>query len=132
MANQEDKVADLSKVSAANIKKIEAPTFFASSFRGGWAGNDFNIVLQLPVPAVIAEEDGTVTSVATLEPVCSLHLSAATTKDLLLLLQEQVSIYESRFGTIETEYTKTRALAADAGPKRGPGKKAKAKRLPPN
>lgn len=56
------------------------------------------------------------------EPVFTLNLSAASAKDLMLLLQDQVALYEAKYGEQATDFTLKRAAEAKQ-PGRRPAKR---------
>ncbi|MGD1035749.1 MAG: hypothetical protein ABR878_00840 [Roseiarcus sp.] len=103
---------DQIKVLAQTATRITAPTFHASAINIMWAGNDGIIVFSRPQPATLPPL-GEFAPFALNEITAVIHLSAATLKDLSILLSTNVAEYEKRTGvTIQTDYT--RRLAAGA------------------
>jgi hypothetical protein len=86
------------------LKVIEAPTYFASSLQVIRAGNDFTLLFQRPRPATLP--DGSPAPIAIAEPVALLQVSAATLKDISVLLQRMVAQVEQDYGPIETDFTR--------------------------
>ncbi len=92
----------------AKLKAVEAPVFYASTFRVQGSGNDFNLIFQRAVP--MQGEDGSIhPAVGALETVAVVTISPQSLKDLHLLLDGQLNKHEEAFGPIETPYTQRQA-----------------------
>jgi hypothetical protein len=72
------------------------------------------MIFSRPRPAVIPAGKGVAKHVGLQEPVALIQCSAATMKDISVLLPEVVQAYEKQFGPIETNFTKGRAAKKKA------------------
>jgi hypothetical protein len=100
------------QITAADVQRVEAPSFYASTIQVTLAGNDCIIVFTRPHPAV--KPDGGHASVAISEPVAIINLSMASVKDLSVLLAGLIKNYEAENGAIETPFTKRRKAQEEA------------------
>lgn len=92
----------------AKLKAVEAPVFYASTFRIQGSGNDFNLIFQRAVP--MQGEDGSIhPAVGALETAAVVTVSPQSLKDLYLLIDGQLKEHEKAFGPIETPYMKRQA-----------------------
>lgn len=109
MSNDSDK-ENIQAIPAEEVRLLDAPSFYASSVRLAWAGNDLTVIFSKPWPFYAKEEDG-VKFGATSQEVAILHLSPSTAKDLLVVLQDVVGGYEEEWGEINTTFTSKRDKA---------------------
>jgi hypothetical protein len=87
------------------VRPLEAPAFYASTMFAYFAGNDFTLTFSRPQPG--ATPNGAVhRGVAIGVPVAVLQMSAATAKDLYLVMKDQIEKYEKEWGEIKTDYAR--------------------------
>lgn len=101
-----------------DVQLVGAPSFYGSSVQAMVAGADCVLVLSRPRPTMVASpaisSSPDVLSVwAVNEPVCQLHLSMHTAKDLALLLQNLVKSFEDEYGKLDTEYVRRVSARAE-------------------
>ncbi len=101
--------AEAPKVDLAQMRPLDAPTYYCSSFFVGLGGSDAYIVGQRPRPLIGA--DG-ISRMGILEPVAMLQFSVGSLKDLSIVIDGLVRAYEKEFGEIETEFTRRRKKEA--------------------
>jgi hypothetical protein len=83
-----------------------APTFHASSIQVSWIGNDAMLIFQRPQPVIVPPR-GEVAAFTQNEVTAVVYLSAATMKDLSVVLADQIAQVEAKSGKpIETEFTR--------------------------
>jgi hypothetical protein len=100
--------AEIKPEDVANLRPLEAPRLYASSFQLQGSGNDFNLILQRGSPT--QNPDGSIhPAISKLETVAVLTMSPASVKDLHLLLGTQIEHHQQQYGAIETPFTKRRA-----------------------
>ena len=86
-----------------------APLHHVTSMRINMESNEVHLMFQHQKHYVVQHPDKNFLEAARLEPEVIIAMSPQTTKDLTILLMEQVSLYEAQFGTINTAYTFRRA-----------------------
>jgi hypothetical protein len=96
-------------------KPVEGNIYTASAVQIFWAGNDCTLTFTRPRPALLPT--GGPAPAAMAEVVVIMQLSAATMKDLSVLLPEQVAKYEEKFGIIQTIFVKNRAAKKQSSAK---------------
>lgn len=106
----------------AKVHPVEAPIFYATSVRIGFDSNDIAFTFQRRRPVQFLIDGSTTVDAAQLEAVAIVSMSPQTAKDILVLLEGQVSKYEDEWGTIETEFTRSRMKKS---PKKSPRRAAK-------
>lgn len=83
---------------------MEAPTFYASTFRIQGTGNDFGLIFQRAV--TMQQEDGAIhPEIASLGTVAIVNVSPESLKDFHVLIGRQLEEHEKQFGRIVTPYT---------------------------
>lgn len=95
----------LDKQELAKLRPVEAPTFYASTFRIQGTGNDFGLIFQRTVTMQM-EDGGVHPDIASLGTVAIVNVSPESLKDFHVLIGRQIELYEKEFGRIETPYTK--------------------------
>ena len=90
-----------------DVEPWNVPIFYGSSFGACRAGNDFVITIGRPHPGSAANMPGT-QPLTVNEPVAVVQLSPGSLKDLCLILETQIGLFEKEFGTIETDFTRRR------------------------
>lgn len=113
---------DLEAQIAAGVppQRIDVPTYYVATLQAAQVGNDMNLVFSRPHPVMIGE-----TQAAINDPILVLNLSMGTVKDMTLLLQDQVALYEAQFGEITTAYTQRRKADEPAAAPKRPARKIK-------
>jgi hypothetical protein len=88
-----------------NLKKIDTPLYYASGVMFLATGNDFTLIFSRARPLLNA--DGSVNPAAAVsEPVAVVSVTPQTAKDLLLLLQANLPVWEEDFGEIQTVFSR--------------------------
>lgn len=82
---------------------VQAPHYYGSSFQLLGSPNDITIVLGRTLPYFNAGSATDPFTVGT-EPQAIIHLSPQTAKELMILLQQQVTDFETAFGKLETPF----------------------------
>ena len=102
-AKAKPKADELTLEELAKLKAVEAPTFYASTFRIQGSGNDFTLIFQQSVPA--QREDGSIEPrVGTVQNVAVVTVSPQSLKDLHIVIERQLKQHEETFGRIKTPY----------------------------
>ena len=96
----------LKAIAAGQLKRVDAPSFAASSVTIAATTNDWILTFQQAHPAVVSTQPGVIASIAIMEPTVVLHLGPGTAKDLSLLLSREIVKYEKTNGPVETDYTR--------------------------
>jgi hypothetical protein len=93
-----------------NMQPVEMPEWYASGAQLVWAGNDVQLIFNKAVllGTVTHGKPQTSHTVALIAPVGLVRMSAATLKDVTVLLSEQIAKHEAEHGAIETSFTKTK------------------------
>lgn len=91
----------------SKLRAVQAPHFYASSFRIHVTGVDIQLVLQRSTPMESIEGIPN-QEFARLDAVAIVTLSPGGMKDLALLLSDQVTRYEDALGPIVTPFTRSR------------------------
>jgi len=107
-----------SAVPPSDMQLVGAPSFYGASVQAMVAGADCVLVLSRPRPGMAASplnpsSPEVVNVWAVNEPVCLLHLSMHTAKDLALLLRSLVESFEGEYGKLDTEYVRRVAARAE-------------------
>lgn len=92
---------------------IDAPEFFVTNTQVVHAKNDFSILFSR-IRLAGKLEDGSgrgPAQIGVVFPTVILNMSAATAKDLAVVVADVIEKYEAEFGVIETEFTRIRKAA---------------------
>jgi hypothetical protein len=89
------------------VMMANAPSFYASGAQLASVGNDVIVSFTRPVMGHVLD-DGVATAVAEIKSVVEINMSIKTIKDLSIILSESVGQYETQFGEIQTDFTRSR------------------------
>jgi hypothetical protein len=85
------------------VKRVDAPLFYASNVLMMASGNDFTLLFNRPHP--IEKADGSINvAAAVADTVAIVSITPQTAKDLFLLLRENIPKWEAEFGVVNTPF----------------------------
>lgn len=95
-------IVDEALAKGEQILPLEIPHFWGSAVSIAFHTNDVNFTLSAPHAGTIASGFLLMT-----EPVLNFTVSVSTAKDIWLLLGQQLDAHEKKFGTIESDFSRT-------------------------
>ncbi len=95
-------------VKESRLAPLNAPNYFASSFRLASTGTEILLVIDRAVPMVDGQGVMPVDAVLMMQTVATISLSPGSAKDLSLVLTDTVSKHEEQFGEIVTPFSSSK------------------------